>query len=188
MIRILLALSILATAATTSAAQTMDHGLHGAHQAQSGASVLPSETGQSAFAAIQEVVAMLSADPATDWSKVDIDALRNHLVDMDELTRNAEAESVKTATGLTIRVTGKGRTLRAIRTMVPAHAAELDKMAGWSAQAKTAEDGATLTVASTDPAQIARIQALGFFGLMASGAHHQEHHWAMATGNKVHAH
>jgi hypothetical protein len=188
MIRFLLALSVLTIAATVSAAQTMDHAQHGAHQTQTSARALPREAGQSAFAAIQEIVAMLSADPATDWSKVDIDALRNHLIDMDELTRNASAESLKTESGLTIRVTGQGRTLRAIQTMVPAHAAELDKIAGWSVKAEIADDGATMTVAGSDPAEIRKIQALGFFGLMATGAHHQEHHWSMATGQPVHAH
>src|SRR5438046_3161300 len=42
----------------------------------------PREPGQSAFAAIQEIVALLEADPGTDWTKVDIEALRRHLVDM----------------------------------------------------------------------------------------------------------
>ncbi len=37
---------------------------------------LPKEAGQSAFAAIHEIVVMLEGDPKTDWSKVDIDALR----------------------------------------------------------------------------------------------------------------
>ena len=30
------------------------------------------EPGQAAFAAIQEIVALLDADPSTDWSKVNI--------------------------------------------------------------------------------------------------------------------
>ena len=31
---------------------------------------LPTESGQSAFAAIHEIVELLEADPKTDWSKV----------------------------------------------------------------------------------------------------------------------
>jgi transposase len=31
-----------------------------------------------------------------------------------------------------------------------------------------------------------RILGLGFFGLMTTGAHHQAHHWAIATGQPVH--
>jgi hypothetical protein len=47
------------------------------------------EGGQSAFAAIQEIVSQLMADPTTDWSRVDIDGLRQHLIDMDNVTLRA---------------------------------------------------------------------------------------------------
>jgi hypothetical protein len=47
----------------------------------------PKEAGQSAFAATAEIVALLSNDPQTDWSKVNIAALRQHLVDMNALSR-----------------------------------------------------------------------------------------------------
>ncbi len=39
----------------------------------------PSETGQSQFAAIAEIVTLLRDDPNTDWEQVDIKALRDHL-------------------------------------------------------------------------------------------------------------
>ncbi len=176
--------TVLLSVAAPAFAQTMNHDAHHA----GAASGLPTEAGQSAFAAIQEVVAKLSADPATDWSKVNIDGLRQHLVDMDELTRNANADASKVDGGVRISITGKDRTLRAIQAMVPAHAAELDKIAGWSAQARLTADGAQLIVTSTAASQTVKIRALGFFGLMATGAHHREHHWAMATGASVHAH
>ena len=32
---------------------------------------------------------ILEADPTTDWSKVNIGALREHLIDMDEVTMRA---------------------------------------------------------------------------------------------------
>ena len=50
---------------------------------------IATQAGQGAFAAIQEVVEILAADPKTDWSKVNIDALRQHLVDMDNVTLSA---------------------------------------------------------------------------------------------------
>lgn len=53
----------------------------------------PTEPGQSAFAAIQEIVALLEADPDTDWSRVDIAALRRHLVDMHNVTVAAKVAS-----------------------------------------------------------------------------------------------
>jgi hypothetical protein len=149
---------------------------------------MPTEAGQGAFAAIAEIVALLEADPKTDWSKVNIGALREHLVDMNQLMLNALAREELIPGGLRIAVSGEGRTLQAIRAMVPAHAAELDKITGWRAVASLQPEGALLTVTSADPKQQARIRGLGFFGLMATGAHHQTHHWAIATGQPVHQH
>jgi hypothetical protein len=45
-----------------------------------------------------------------------------------------------------------------------------------------------LRVTSDDPAVVARIKGLGFFGLMASQDHHREHHLMMALGEDAHAH
>jgi len=56
------------------------------------AASVPSEPGQAAFAAIQEIVGILEADPTTDWSKVNIEALRQHLIDMDNVTLRAEVK------------------------------------------------------------------------------------------------
>ena len=50
---------------------------------------MPTQPGQDAFGAIQEIVRILEADPATDWSKVDLEALREHLIDMNEVTLHA---------------------------------------------------------------------------------------------------
>ena len=54
------------------------------------ATTLPSETGQSA---IQEILPKLEADPRRDWSKVEIEALRQHLIDMNNVTLNAVVET-----------------------------------------------------------------------------------------------
>ena len=56
---------------------------------------LPTMPGQDAFGAIQEVVQILDADPTTDWSKVNISALREHLIDMNEVTLHAAADSAR---------------------------------------------------------------------------------------------
>jgi len=149
---------------------------------------VPAETGQSAFAAIAEIVAMLEADPVTDWTKVDLSALREHLVDMNALTLESETEETSLDDGVAITVTGSDRVLGAIHRMVPAHAVELDKMPIWSASSETMPDGAKLIVTSPEPAIQARIRALGFFGLMATGGHHQAHHLAIAKAVSVHQH
>ncbi|TDH58937.1 hypothetical protein E2C06_29980 [Dankookia rubra] len=129
---------------------------------------------------------MLEADPATDWTRVDLDALRLHLVDMAEVMLRAEATTRRIDGGLEATATGEGRTLAALRRMVPAHARELDAMPAWQASSEMVPDGVRLTVTSADPEQAAHIRGLGFFGLMASGAHHQAHHLAIARGGHAH--
>ena len=67
---------------------------HASHMAmQTGASGLPTEGGQAAFAAIQQIVATLPADPATNLARVDIQALRRHPIDMDNVTLRASVQS-----------------------------------------------------------------------------------------------
>lgn len=161
------------------------HDMHATHTAEAGETMLPTEGGQSAFAAMAEIVAMLMDDPNTDWSKVNISALREHLVDMNELTINAKATQAKGGNAIVFTITGEGKTLRAIRAMVPAHSKELDKIEGWTVSAKTMPTGAILTVVSKSDVERAKIAALGFFGMMSIGAHHQPHHLAMATGDMM---
>ena len=154
------------------------HDMHKMHSAHMGETTLPTEGGQSAFAAMAEIVAILMDDPDTDWSKVNISALREHLVDMNELTLNANATQAKEGDAVIFTSTGEARTLRAIQSMVPAHSKELDKIEGWTVSAKTTSTGAVLTVASKSETELAKIAALGFFGMMSIGAHHQPHHMA----------
>jgi hypothetical protein len=144
--------------------------------------------GQDAFGAIGEVVALLEADPVTDWSKVDIEALRQHLIDMNEVTLNAVATAKSIDGGLEIAVIGTGRTLAAIRRMVPMHATEIDGQYGWHAQAAPLADGVLLTVTASDVKETRHIRGLGFAGLMVSGSHHQAHHLALAKGEPMHGH
>ena len=71
---------------------------------------LPNLPGQDAFGAIQEVVRILDADPKTDWSRVDIAGLREHLIDMNEVTLHAAATEKRLDNGVEILVSGEGRT------------------------------------------------------------------------------
>ena len=71
----------------SSAADT-EHLDHAQHTSGS-ASAMLTMPGQEAFGTIQEIVRILEADPTTDWSKVNIGALREHLIDMDEVTMRA---------------------------------------------------------------------------------------------------
>lgn len=161
----------------------MDHEGHMRGMTQgSAAGAVPTGPGQDAFGAIQEIVGILEADPGTDWTKVDLEALRRHLIDMNEVTLNAEAAAKAIDGGLEIAVTGSGRTVAAIRRMVPAHASEIDGLNGWRAASAPLANGVLLRVTSSDAKEVARIRGLGFIGILASGHHHQPHHLAMARG------
>ena len=69
--------------------------------------------------------------------------------------------------------------------MVPAQARQLNRMNGWSARSEELLNGVRLLVTTSDPRQVAKLQALGFMGLMAQGSHHQPHHLMMARGEMV---
>ena len=152
------------------------------------AAATPTLPGQDAFGAIQEVVRILDADPETDWSKVDLEALRQHLIDMSEVTLHAEAAPKQVDGGLAVAVTGSGRALVAIRRMIPAWVQMANGHDGWAATASELPNGELLTVTATDPKEVRHIRGLGFIGLLASGAWHQPHHLAMAKGEFDHAH
>jgi len=148
----------------------------------------PTLPGQDAFGAIQEIVQMLDADPKTDWSKVDLEALRQHLIDMNEVTLHADAAPKQIDRGLEIAITGSGRTLVAIQRMVAAWATTMNGHQGWATKVSELPNGELLTVTATDPKEIQHIRGLGFIGLLASGAHHQMHHLMMAKGEFDHDH
>jgi hypothetical protein len=180
---LLLGLCLLAGNALAQSAPLHGHAHGAAPAARAPLPVLP---GQDAFAAIQEIVRLLEADPATDWTRVDLDALRLHLVDIAEVTLRAEVVTRPVEGGIEVSATGQGRTLAALRRMLPAHARELDRMAGWHASSEPLPEGVRLTVTAADPREVAHIRGLGFFGLLASGAHHQAHHLAIARGGHAH--
>ncbi len=177
---------LLALASGSAQAQQDPNHMHMQHMA--GPTTVPSSPGQAAFGAIQEIVNLLQADPKTDWSKVDIDALRQHLIDMDEVTLRAAVRKEPVENGLRMTVTGAGRTLEAIQRMLPDHAREIDGMNGWTVKAASVADGVDLTVTAATPGETTKIRALGFMGIMAQGGHHQRHHLAMAKGEMAHHH
>ena len=146
----------------------------------------PTEPGQSAFAAIQEIVGILEADPATDWQKVDIEGLRRHLVDMNNVTLGSRAEAAEVDGGARFTVTGAGEVAGSIRRMVVAHAATMNGADGWQFVAAERPDGATLTVVAPDAAGASKVRALGLIGVMTRGMHHQEHHLMIASGAGPH--
>ena len=143
----------------------------------------PTEGGQAAFAAIQEIVVALMADPATNWSDVDIEALRQHLIDMDNVTLRARVTAEEIDGGARFLVTSDDPAVTAsIRRMTAAHVATMNGVEGWTLEATEIPGGAAM-VATGDAV---KIRALGFIGLMTVGAHHQAHHLALARGQQPH--
>lgn len=160
-----------------------------AHTTRGADAATPTLPGQDAFAAIAEVVRLLDADPATDWSKVKLERLRRHLIDMNEVVLRSDVKERPIPGGLVMDVTGASRTAGAIRAMVIPHAAELDRMADLSARAEAIPGGVRLTVTTKPPNDdqaATRLRALGFIGLLTVGAHHAPHHLAMARGAALH--
>ena len=160
--------------------------LHAGHVTET--ETIPESSGQSAFGAIAEIVQILEEDPATDWSRVDIDALREHLIDMEELVLHASVAERSIPGGLELTVTGTGRTVGVIKRMVPAHAGMLRHGRTWKMTTALLEGGVVLTATSAERSEEEKLRGLGLFGFMALGHHHGSHHLAIARGADPYAH
>ncbi|MEH6645345.1 hypothetical protein [Sulfitobacter sp.] len=177
--------ALLITLGMTSAALAQ-HAGHTGHATNHSQAAFPAERGDANFAAIAEIVQILSQDPETDWSRVNIDALRTHLVDMSMLTSNAIVKTDLIENGVEMQVSRSGRAGEAASRMVPAHGPVLEAETGWISQVSTSDAFISWTVTSLTEAQAQQIKALGFFGLMATGDHHRAHHIAIAKGAASH--
>ena len=151
----------------------------------------PTQGGQAVFAAVTEIVKILEADSTTDWARVDLEALRRHLIDMDLVTMRSHVRQVPVDGGLSMDITGDGTTAAAIRRMVGSHAPMLQAQRGWRATATPIAGGMRFTVVAAtaaDSAAASHIRGLGFIGLMVQGEHHMRHHLMIARGAGAHAH
>ncbi|MEP4378492.1 MAG: hypothetical protein ABJ215_04830 [Alphaproteobacteria bacterium] len=149
-------------------------------------SVSAREPGQGAFAAIQEIVALLESDAGTDWTKVDINGLREHLIDMDNVTLRAVVTVTNIDSGKRYLVTGAGAIRDSIDRMIKGHAETMDGVNGINISAVSFPNGAAMTVTVADPGNLAKLDGLGFIGIMALGTHHQDHHLMVAKGEDPH--
>jgi len=178
---------LLVYAGHTSAQSDASHNMvHNSSMAHTMPILAPKEPGQGAFAAIQEIVSILESDSSTNWPQVNISALRQHLVDMQQLTINALVEATPIEGGLLMIITGNKRTLEAAKAMVPAHVTMIQGMHGWQLQAQVKANSVHLTVTAANANEISHIRGLGLFGIMATGSHHQTHHIGIARGQEVH--
>jgi hypothetical protein len=170
--------------------QSQSAGHAAMHASPATSATMPTLAGQDAYAAIGEIVRLLEADPATDWSKVDIETLRQHLIDMNVVTLQSRVEEHPVAAGIDMTITGGGRTEAAIRRMVTAHGPQLRAL-GLAATSEPVPGGIHFVVTAVDAADrklVAKVQGLGFIGIMTLGAHHPEHHLALARGMAMAGH
>ncbi len=161
---------------------------HAHNSAQPGTLSAP---GNDAFAAIQEVVNKLMLDPKTDWKNVNLEALRQHLVDMENTTLYVdvvEQKAIKNGIMFTVKPTTPGAAASLDRTLA-AHPNILRQETGWEIGVKKQHGDWIVDVTTVKMDEVEKIQGLGYIGIMALGGHHQPHHWQMATGsNPHHAH
>lgn len=148
------------------------------------------EPGNDAFGTIQEVIRALEADPNTDWSKVNLEVLRQHLVDMNNMTLNVTVLAQKPiAGGVEIAVAPNStRAAASLERVFAAHPPQLEAETGWKMTVRKDKSQYKLTVTTPNPAEVAKIRGLGYIGILGSGAHHQAHHWALARGLNPHHH
>jgi hypothetical protein len=143
--------------------------------------------GEAAFAAIAEVTRALEADPNTDWSKVNIAALRAHLVDMDNVTVRANVATSNVPGGARFDITSADPRVReSIDRMVRLHASMANQEGPFRLATAALPDGTALTAIGPSASDQAKIRGLGFFGLMTEGVHHQLHHMMLARGEDMH--
>jgi hypothetical protein len=186
-VRILTVVTAVASPIAAAHAQTtggMDHPSH-----TMGAAAPPTmPAGQDAYAALASIVALLEADSTTDWSKVNIEALRQHLIVMNDVTLHARSTQSAVTGGARMDVTGDGHVAESIRAMLHAHATMLGREGPYRASVDDIPGGVRFTVTASDPTDqtsIAKIRALGFSGLLTLGAHHAQHHLALARGQAM---
>jgi hypothetical protein len=180
--------AVLATNAAYADEDMHEHNMM--HHNHAGDMTTPlTEPGNEAFATIQEVVVKLLADPKTDWSRVNLEALRKHLVDMQNFTLNVTVSDKKNISN-GVQFTVKATTPDAqgsLERLFNAHPPILKQESGWDMKVSKNRDGSFTARVTTDkPEDVAKIRGLGYIGLVAYGQHHQLHHWMMATGRNPH--
>jgi hypothetical protein len=188
-LKILLLGAIVLAVSTTAATAEQEHHMH-QHQQQNATATPLTEAGNDAFGTIQEVVEKLRADPNTDWSKVNLEALRQHLVDMRNFTLDVEVTSqqpIDNGVTFTVKATTPGAAASLDR-LFSAHPTVLKQESGWDMTSKKNKDGSYTARVTGKPQDAAKIRGLGYIGLVAYGKHHQAHHWLMATGSNPHQH
>ena len=146
------------------------------------------EAGNAIFGTIQETIKALDANPNTDWTKVDLEGLRQHLIDMENFTTGVDVLSQKRIEkGAEVIIRAKSEEAHySLERALKAHPSMMESETGWTMGVKQNKERFTLTIETQKPDEVARLRALGYIGVMAQGDHHQVHHWMMASGANPH--
>jgi hypothetical protein len=162
---------------------------HAGHSGEAPADAVPVSPSQAAYGAIGEVVRILKNDPKTNWANVNVEALRQHLIDMDDATMRAVVTQRNVPGGIEIDIDGAGRAGAAASRMAIAHARILAEGSEYRASSASIPGGVRMTVTARDPSNtrlVDRIRGLGYAGIMTEGEHHARHHIALARGVMPH--
>jgi len=188
-----LSLSIVAMIIAIPMASAHMHRANMSHAAMMGhntalTQVVLTESGTDPFATLQEVISALEANSDTNWDKVNIEALRVHLVEMQDMTINVDVKQQHIDNGFQAVVTPTtNRAVKSLTRVLSGHPMQMKVETGWDMQVQNNNGVFTLTVTTKKAHDIAKIRGLGYIGVMAYGNHHQPHHWAMASGENPHA-
>ena len=146
------------------------------------------EAGTDPFAVIQEAIALLEANPDTDWAVVNIEAVRSHLVEMQDMTLNVTVEQEPINLGFMAVITPTtNRALESMIQVLSVHPSQMKIETDWDMTVTNNNGIFTITVTTNKLSDIDKIRGLGYIGIMAYGNHHQPHHWAMASGENPHS-
>lgn len=146
------------------------------------------QTGSDVFDAMQEVIEQLKADPNTDWAKVNLESLRQHLIDMKAFTESVEVlEQQAIENGIKMLVKPETpRAAKALENMLTMHPKMMKMERNWEMKASKNGEIWEITCTTPDPKEVDLLRGLGYIGIIVEGAHHQVHHWMMSTGKGHH--
>tara|TARA_R110000868_G_scaffold408293_3_gene690943 strand:+ start:6786 stop:7334 length:549 start_codon:yes stop_codon:yes gene_type:complete len=154
------------------------------HQMHSQSTPL-TESGNDIFGAIQQVIKQLEENPNTDWSQVDLEALRQHLLDMKAFTEEVDVLSeTPIDKGIEIHVKPQSdQAIKALTNVLSMHPSMLKSEQGWDMNAIQKDEYWVITCTTEKVDEVDKVRGLGYIGLLAAGAHHQLHHWMVATNH-----
>lgn len=146
----------------------------------------PPLLGPPALAVLAEILARLEADPATDWRRVDLEAVRAHLRDLDRVILAAEAEPRELVGGVELRVSGSDAASEAaIQRLLPAAAERLAAARRWRLATRPIEGGLLVEIRSRDPRETERIRASGLVALLVAAASDEAYLLDLARGEPL---